>query len=343
MDLKECYARYKAAHSCASPRDVAVALGASEARLVAMKCGAEATRLDNRWKALFEGLPALGTVKTMTRNSCVVMERWGAFEHVEMFEAMGQVVGRDIDLRLFPRSFHRAFALTEPARAGAVQRSLQIFDTRGASIHEVLLEDEARAHAFDELVSRHASADQSTDEPAPLPAPAAVEPTFGVDRDLFCAAWDTMKDTHEFFSLLGRFRISRTRALRMAGAPRAVAVETSSLESTLRRAAASELPIVALVGNTGMIHIHTGPVRRVERQDGWVNVLDARMNLRVRAEQVAEAWVVRKPTRDGVVTSLELFDARGETALLMFGARKPGCEEDPRWREVLSGLSERAS
>jgi putative hemin transport protein len=47
---------------------------------------------------------------------------------------------------------------------------------------------------------------------------------------------------------------------------------------------------------------------------------------------------VRKPTIDGLVTSLELFDAEGQTIAMLFGERKPGSTELCAWRELVDGL-----
>ncbi len=44
----------------------------------------------------------------------------------------------------------------------------------------------------------------------------------------------------------------------------------------------------------------------------WLNVLDDRFNFHLNETLVTSAWVVKKATKDGHVTSLELFDAAGE-------------------------------
>jgi putative hemin transport protein len=49
---------------------------------------------------------------------------------------------------------------------------------------------------------------------------------------------------------------------------------------------------------------------------------------------------VRKPTVDGIVTSIEYFDARGSEVVMLFGKRKPGTREDPRWRELVDALAD---
>jgi len=51
--------------------------------------------------------------------------------------------------------------------------------------------------------------------------------------------------------------------------------------------------------------------------------------------------VVRKPTNDSVVTSLELFDADGETIAWMFGKRKPGTQELAARRNLTTSLDAR--
>jgi len=87
-----------------------------------------------------------------------------------------------------------------------------------------------------------------------------------------------------------------------------------------------------------MIQIHSGPVWRVEMIGDWLNVLDPGFNLHLRQDGIASAWIVRKPTADGPVTSLELYDARGDTVAMFFGARKPGIPEQPAWRTLLDAL-----
>lgn len=335
-DLKSRFARYRAERPRMHAFDVATALGVSEADLLATRVGDDVTALDGRTKELFEALPSLGVVKTMTRNATAVIERWGAFESVEIEGPMGQVVGEAIDMRLFLSRFGYAFAVEEPSTNG-VRRSLQFFDTHGDSIHKVFLDDESRVAAYQEIVARHRT-EAKIAPTAPQPAPAAERPDAEIDIAGLTAAWDGMRNTHEFFGLLRRFGVSRTQALRCGGLDRARPVGVASLESTLRSAAAAELPIMIFVGNRGAIQIHSGAVRKIERMHGWLNILDPDLNLHVRDENITSAWVVRKPTEHGIVTSLELFDAHGENVMLLFNKRAEGTVEDTRWRELTASL-----
>ncbi|HLU69346.1 MAG TPA: ChuX/HutX family heme-like substrate-binding protein, partial [Fibrobacteria bacterium] len=87
----------------------------------------------------------------------------------------------------------------------------------------------------------------------------------------------------------------------------------------LELASARELPIMVFVGNPGCIQIHTGTVNNIKVMGPWLNVMDPEFNLHLREDRVAETWVVRKPTQDGTVTSIEAFTADGENIALLFG------------------------
>ncbi len=97
---------------------------------------------------------------------------------------------------------------------------------------------------------------------------------------------------------------------------------------------------MVFTGNPGMIQIHSGVVSKVMAMGPWINVLDPDFNLPLRTDLVAEAWIVRKPTVDGLVCSLELFDQHGDVIAMFFGERKPGQAELCEWRALLDQLRE---
>ena len=70
----------------------------------------------------------------------------------------------------------------------------------------------------------------------------------------------------------------------------------------------------------------------------WLNVLDPGFNLHLREDLIDSVWVVEKPTVDGIVTSVEVFDAQSELIAMFFGVRKPGSPELPAWRDLVGRL-----
>jgi putative hemin transport protein len=107
------------------------------------------------------------------------------------------------------------------------------------------------------------------------------------------------------------------------------------LRSMLQLAAQTKTPIMVFVGNPGMIQIHSGPIHTIVEHGSWINVLDPRFNMHIRHDLIGRAWIVRKPTVDGIVTSIEFFDHSGEAIAMFFGERKPGSAELASWRELV--------
>src|SRR5919106_478502 len=151
-------------------------------------------------------------------------------------------------------------------------------------------------------------------------------------------AWRSMKDTHEFFGMLGKFKVGRVQALRLVGEEFARELPARALRAAMEAASADGTPIMIFVGSGGCIQIHSGPISRLVEVHGWFNVLDPAFNLHLRETGVARVFSVRKPTEDGVVTSIEAFCNRDRNILLMFGARKPGKPELEPWRSIVARI-----
>lgn len=336
-------------------RDLAAELGVSEGELIAAHAGLfdaaesplKATRLQAVWSEIIGAVEALGDVTALTRNASCVHEKVGTYANASGSATMGLVLGGAIDLRVFYSLWAHGFAVQEHTAKGP-QRSLQFYDAQGTAVHKIFLRESAddadSVLAYDALVARFmlagpeaTRADGLRREP-PL-APQPEKPDAEVDLAALRADWASLRDTHEFFGLLKRHGVSRTQALRLAAPEFAQAVEPNVAHEILQRASQAGAPIMVFVGNPGMIQIHSGPVKRVEVMGPWLNVLDPDFNLHLREDHIASAWRVRKPTSDGLVSSLELFDAAGSTIAMFFGERKPGQAERCDWRQLLDGVS----
>lgn len=314
-------------------RERARRLGASEAELVAADCGLVSTQLDSQLpQALFRALSALGEVMALTRNDWVVHERHGRYEHIQIEPdaMMGVTLGPDIDLRMFFGSWCHAYAVTEAER-----QSLQFFDREGVAVHKVYRTPASDAAAWDALVARFA-----VPKHLPVPEPIAVLPEKNTVADpaALRAQWRALEDVHGFYPMLRQLGVTRLAALRAAGSELAQRVDTDAAETTLQAAAESGLPIMCFVGNRGMVQIHTGPIERLVRTGPWLNVLDARFNLHLNTTAIAECWVVNKPSPEGWITSLEVYEAGGELMVQFFGARKPGQPQRTDWHALAARL-----
>jgi len=323
-------------------RDAARALGVSELELVATGCGNTATRLSADWRHLVAELYRLGPVMALTRNDHVVHEKIGSYGRLSHSGAMGTLQGA-IDLRLSFSRWHHGFAVREESPRG-VRESLQFFDASGTAVHKVYLTSDSTQAAYAELVERYRSPDQGTAQPVLPVVPALVSrPDEQIDTPGLLAHWQALQDTHDFNDLLKRFGVDRLQALRLAGKGLAHPVGVYAPRRLLEQVAVSGIDIMLFVASPGVVQIHTGPVHKLKALGPWFNVLDDTFSLHLREDEIASAWVVRKPTRDGTLNSLEVFAGDGGLICQLFGRRKPGQVEDPQWCALLDGLCQGGS
>lgn len=336
-------------------KEAAESIGSSEGAAVAAHCGdhaypPKAIALAGPWIDLLKALEPCGPLMGLTRNASTVHEKTGVYTRLSAMGPMGLALGEDIDLRLFFSQWHAGFAVTELA-ANPHNRplvSLQFFDAHGLAVHKIFQRETTDRAAFDAVVQRFASATSpavfTPAVPTPAPQPDAVIDVAGLGD-----AWAALQDTHEFFGMLKKFGAERQQSLRLVQGRFTHGLSTLAPRELLQSAAFDGVPIMVFVGSRGCIQIHTGPVKRIEPMDirgkdvdappvRWLNVIDPTFNLHLREDSIAHVWRVEKPTADGVVTSVEVFDHAGELMAMFFGARKPGQPELPSWRNLVAQL-----
>jgi len=320
-------------------RDLAAQLGISEAELVAAHCGDGVVRIEPRVNDLLTGLEAVGEVMALTRNESAVHEKIGVYDKVVPGNHNAMVLGENIDLRIFPKVWAHGFAV-EKRDGDEIRRSLQFFDAAGEAVHKVHLRPTSNLYAYQKLA---ASLESSNQEPTVAISAAGS----GDDAEIADACanlddlrdrWSRLTDVHQFFGMLKALKLSRRQAVRMVGQDYAWLLDNDAVSAMFHHAAEGEMPIMCFVGNRGCIQIHSGPVKSIKPMGPWINVLDETFHLHLRTDHIHEVWAVRKPTKDGHVTSLEVYAADGEMIIQFFGKRHEGESERDDWRFLAENL-----
>ncbi|TIT64255.1 MAG: hemin-degrading factor [Mesorhizobium sp.] len=323
----------------ARERDLAGQLGISEAELVAAHCGDGVIRIEPRVNDLLTGLEAVGEVMALTRNESAVHEKIGVYDKVVTGNHNAMVLGENVDLRIFPKIWAHGFAL-EKRDGDDIRRSLQFFDASGEAVHKVHLRPASSLYAYQKLVASLESPNQGpTIEISGTVLDEENEAgTSTASLDDLRDRWSRLTDVHQFFGMLKTLKLSRRQAVRMVGQDYAWLLDNDAVRAMFHHAAESEMPIMCFVGNRGCIQIHSGPVKSIKPMGPWINVLDETFHLHLRTDHIHEVWAVRKPTRDGHVTSLEVYAANGDMIIQFFGKRHEGESERDDWRFLAEHL-----
>ena len=335
----EAWSAFSAGEAKGYAVDIAAELGLTEGELVAAGIGQNVVRIDADWGDLIKRLEELGEVKILTRNKNVVHEKIGIFGKVSINGEMGLVLNGDIDLRLFLGRWGHGFAIETHNPTAGRRRSIQFFDHDGTAIHKVFLTGNSNEAGYDALVTEFRAQDQTPGIEILPPLPKSVQLADEQDDiENMRAHWRHMTDVHQFHGLLKDFSVGRHQGLRLVGDEFAEKLKPESLKVLLEAAAQSGLPIMVFVGNGGAIQIHTGPVKNIREMGAWINVMDPRFTLHLRNDLIAEAWIVRKPIREGMVTAVELYDAELNNFAILCGERAPKHPENPEWQKLAESL-----
>jgi putative hemin transport protein len=320
----------------ARERDLAAQLGISEAALTAAFVGHGVRRIEPRVDELLLGLESLGEVMALTRNESAVHEKIGVYDKVVTGAHNAMVLSSEIDLRIFPAVWKHGFAV-EKRDGEEVRRSLQFFDAAGDAVHKIHLRPASKVEAYEALVGRLLSSDLS-DEFEPAAAAETPVAANDADPDDLRDRWRRMTDVHQFVGILRELKLTRNEAVKRVGAEFAWPLATSAVSDMMHRAAQAQFPIMCFVGSRGCIQIHSGPISEVRPMGPWLNVMDPTFHLHLRLDHIVEAWAVRKPNKDGHVTSLEAYGADGKLIIQFFGKRKEGFDERSDWRALVESL-----
>lgn len=340
IKIQEQIAEIKATEPKIRARDLALKLNISEGELLSLSVGDNVTRLSGNWQDLLSSFKNLGYIMCLTRNEYCVHERKGVYENVTFYGGahnMGVAVNPDIDLRFFMNEWHYGFAVEMSRGAQGTLYGFQFFNKKGDAIHKVYCTPKSDLDAYRNLVTVFRADEQKPiDDIDKTPYPsAAITPDSEVDIPAFQEDWRNLKDTHDFFGLMRKYKVRRTQALRLAPDGYTQKVDNESVIRMLVRASETGTSIMCFLHSKGCIQIHTGQIKHLKTYGEWYNIMDPKFNLHLNLSGISESWIVKKMTNDDIVTSLELFDENGELITYFFGERKPGIPELEQWREII--------
>ncbi len=330
-------------------RDVATFLNVSEMEVVLSGEFGEAFRIELTAREFFEKYAEqCGPVRTIVRNNDCVHELFGTFPKCHFpAPVVAMVLGPEIDMRMFLSSWKHCVFVTNSSNGNM---GLHFYDASGCAILKVIQSEDSNVEVFESLKSKSISTDGNPLKLEALKKNSSHEKA-SVDNVVaqeFLEKWKALKDTHDFVHLVNEYNLHRLDALHCAhehktevdGALLVESIPLQALRTTFEQARDQNVPIMIFTGNDGAVQIFTGTIERVVEARGWLNILDKSFHFHLVEDAIASAWIVRKPTTDGIVTSVEVFNAAGDLLCTVFGERKPGIPELDTWRSLAGELSQ---
>lgn len=342
--LYESYLQAKADKKASYARDLATYLNVSEAELTHARVGHDAKRLRNDVREILTALSTVGEVKAITRNDIAVHEHLGEVKNARFNDHAGLILNpRELDLRFFFSYWTSVFALTEESSRG-VRHSIQFFDMHGDALHKIYATDNTNMQEWDAIIQSFLSEDNPALE-INVAEPFTDKPVSDELAQQIEQQWRSMTDVHQFFKLLKDNNLSRQQAFKAVSDDLAYQVDNNALKTLLETAQQAKNEIMIFVGSRGCVQIFTGTIDKLvphqfeNSEQIWINVFNPKFTLHLIESEIAESWVTCKPTEDGFVTSLEIFDKKGQQIAQLYGQRTEGTAEQQQWREQVNTLA----
>lgn len=325
--------------------DLAQKMGISEAELAMIRIGFDTQYLSISAEDLLNELSHCGIFKAITRNPYAVSEQFGTYTNINFSGHAGLILNpRGIDLRLFFSQWKYIFAFNEPftTKAGLnqIRKSIQIFNSAGVAVHKIYTTEHTDMDLFEAIVNAHSQKHikaLSIEKNESIATNQETPKT--IDKQAFEQKWRSLQDVHEFYGLLKQYNLTRQDAFKSVSKDLAYQVVPAELETLLTQIQKEQNEVMFFVSNIGCVQIFTGKLEKVVLMHGWLNIFNESFTLHLQHLKINEAWITRKPTKDGIVTSLELYSDDGQQILQMYGQRTEGQAEQIQWRNQLSTLT----
>lgn len=353
--LWQQYQDKKAKDRMLFPTEGATALGVSELEL--MLAAPFSDYIGSDCKAVLKQFESFGRLESIVRNDLAVHEKLGEYKNLKLGDKMGIALNvGGLDLRFFMSRWHHMLAVSDTSNPDKPSYSIQFYDESGSSINKVYLRDitEARLECWQALIEKQKQKWQASQKPQSSEEGSAASTLSTIklkpltdkkswqykplnDEDLHTlqSEWQNITDVHQFRFLLERLDIDRASSFRQAPEGMACELEVTAVEMLLEMVQENGCPIMIFVGNSGMVQIQTGQVFKVARMGDWINILDKAdtdFTLHLKDRALTQVWCVKRPTKDGIVTCVEGFDASGNSVLSIFGQRLEGQPELREWQ-----------
>lgn len=333
-DIGPVWAEFKKSNPGIRIRNAAEMLGVSELALLCSEGPGKVVRLAPVSAFSFvKGLPVLGEVLALMRNNHCVHEVTGSFSKARGNDLMALNLGQQ-DQRYFLNHWCHYFSVNDGERS-----SIQIFDCYGNALWKLYATVSTNMQEWRNFVSQ-----LTCDKNYSLNIREEVnEKKFSsvpsdASKNQLLEKWSQMQDVHQFHSILKSLQFSRQTAYEIAESVWTQEIASSDAERILRAASQQKVPLMIFTANRGIVQIFTGEVASLRRTGPWFNVLDPDFNLHLDTDAIKRGWKVTRPSKDGMINSVEFFDEKGDTIVTIFGKRQEGETERADWRKIISGF-----
>lgn len=304
--------------------------------------------LRESWADIINYSQSFGEVMAVTRNDACIHEkicRYGSCLNYGNPRTIGAISG-ELNLQLSYEHWYSGFFVIEN-KGGCFVKSLQFFNDIGVPIHKVYIREKLNDDIYDEFLAAFAKEQYSDDSKlievikfheTPKHPYLNVVKESKLDLHAFRRSWSEMREDLDLSRVLIEFEVGRLQAYRLVGSDYALKIDKDAVYDILKGAGDHRIRLAVSVGNDGVMQTHQGLIYQITSMGDWISILDGDFNLHIREAMVHSAWIINKPSIDGIQSSLELFDRNGRCVAIVSAAQDSVESSQCQWRKLLTQM-----
>jgi len=324
-------------------------LATSEGELQASRLGQEDVRsLADTFSLLYQ-LAGLGELEICTFNDAGWAKYRGRFAPPDLCLENPHYLGLEfranhLRLQLNMDQWYWGCAVEDRPSGGRVQKSLQFFTGSGDRFLKIQATANTSQVAWKKLLFSFAG-QQEASKPLFAPQNKPLNKTLASDDLLaFARDWRWMTSPNQLPLLLSRYQTSYLAALQQLKEKFAREVSLNALSEVLRQvgslpASESKPELELSVYSEGCLQRMHGILQAPRLQHKDLCIAYAEGCIHLDPQMLEEAWVVRKPQGDQWITSLEVFDPKGQQVLQLQEYKPAAHPENLLLRQIFHTLS----
>lgn len=155
-------------------------------------------------------------------------------------------------------------------------------------------------------------------------------------------SWSELRCSGDIKQLLLGYQVTRLELYGLIGSDYALQIETDAIYDVLRGALDYQIPIMVTVGEEVVLQTYQGLIGEVISTEDWISIQNGQLNFHLQQTLIHSAWIVKKPSLNGMHISLEMFDQSGSVLAIVCGSETYG-EVHCKWRKLLEQVGAQSS
>lgn len=314
-----------------SPGAVADKLKVSEAALFYSGKGDEIEFLNNDFENLLKELKRFENIKILIKNKSSVSSISGGFSVESNQDSLFLILRNpEMTLKINSENLMYGFAINS-----ADEKSIRFFDRYGFSVFRIHLNQQTDADEFKTVIKKfsaetdHFEIDSFETKQIEYPDETQLR---GFHND-----WKNLENPDEFDEILEKYKISHLQALHYA--PNdffASKIRNRMSANILEEAIGSDTKLRFVTENHNSKLSFDCTTERGSWHGEWFIVFGKESQFSLNTTKITESFIVRKPGKTGIISSLQCFDGNNELIFEVYCKRNEDEPEPNEWRAMLN-------